>query len=297
MTTATPTTPVVETIGLHKRYGPFTAVDHLDLVVPAGVVFGVIGPNGAGKTTTFSMLASLLKPTSGTALVAGVDVTRDPITVRRHVGYMPDVVGVYDDLRVDEYLDFFADSYGIARRARPALIDGLLELVDLGPKREAMVDSLSRGMKQRLSLARALVHDPDLLLLDEPASGLDPRARVELWDLVATLRDLGKTVIVSSHILPELESACGMLAVMSGGRVLAQGTPEELRRTAAGRRRVTVRFVDGTTAEHHVADDLDQARLLRTLQDDGPGVLEFRQVDGDIEALFLALTEAEGAST
>ena len=195
----------VQVEGLTKRYGDLFAVRDLDLSVPRGAIFGLIGPNGAGKSTTFLVLASLLTPTAGRVRVAGHDPVENPRAVRAILGYMPDVMGVYDNLRVDEYLEFFAGAYRLPRSSWPGLIDGLLELVDLAGKRRAMVDSLSRGMKQRLSLARALVHDPEVLVLDEPASGLDPRARVELRELLVQLRDMGKTVVISSHILAELE--------------------------------------------------------------------------------------------
>jgi ABC-2 type transport system ATP-binding protein len=181
----------VRCIGLTKRYGDLFAVRDLNLEVKRGSIFGLIGPNGAGKSTTFSILASLLAPTAGRVEVAGFDPATHAREVRRRMGYMPDVLGLYDDLKVAEYLEFFAASYGVASRDRPALIDGLLDLVDLSGKRDAMVDTLSRGMKQRLSLARALVHDPEVLILDEPASGLDPRARVELRGLLHELRDMG----------------------------------------------------------------------------------------------------------
>jgi ABC-2 type transport system ATP-binding protein len=205
----------VVTKGLTKRYGSLVAVNDLTLTVPRGSVFGLIGPNGAGKSTTFAIIASLLIPTSGSVTVMGADPCSKPRTVRRRMGYMPDDLGVYDNLRVDEYIEFFAASYGIPRSEWSGLIDGLLELVDLNVKRSAMVNSLSRGMKQRLSLARALVHDPELLILDEPASGLDPRARVELRELLKSLNSMGKTIIISSHILAELEEMCSDVAIMA----------------------------------------------------------------------------------
>jgi ABC-2 type transport system ATP-binding protein len=284
--------PAVETNALAKRYGKLHAVKSLDLAIPAGEVFGLIGPNGAGKTTTFSILASLLKPSSGRAVVAGVDVRRDPAKVRAKVGYMPDILGVYDSLQVDEYLRFFASSYRIRRAEQPALIDGLLELVDLTGKRTAMVNSLSRGMKQRLSLARALVHDPEVLILDEPASGLDPRARVELRELLHELRSMGKTLLVSSHILSELEEMCTLIGIMEAGDLLVSGTPADILARFEGTRRVRVRFSDGEIEEHHVADDLEQQALLRALVERGDReVVEFAQVTGGLEELFLRITE------
>ncbi|HAP76150.1 MAG TPA: ABC transporter ATP-binding protein [Acidimicrobiaceae bacterium] len=277
---------------LTKRYGTLAAVDHLDLVIPRGSIFGLIGPNGAGKSTTFAITASLLRPTSGRITVMGADPTVKPRTVRRRMGYMPDNLGVYDNLRVDEYLEFFAASYGIHRSEWSALVDGLLELVDLTVKRTAMVNSLSRGMKQRLSLARALVHDPELLVLDEPASGLDPRARVELRELLRSLNAMGKTIVISSHILAELEEMCTDVAIMEAGKLLAAGPPREILQQLGGARTVRVRFADGAAESFTVSDDEQQAALLRRLVvDDGRQVVEFVEESGGLEQLFMTLTE------
>ncbi len=282
----------VRTNGLTKRYGPLVAVDDLDLVVPDGSIFGLIGPNGAGKSTTFAMLAGLLTPTSGTMQVMGVDPVREGVSLRRRLGYMPDTLGVYDNLRVEEYLEFFAASYRINRREWPGLIDGLLELVELTVKKDAMVNSLSRGMKQRLSLARSLVHDPELLILDEPASGLDPRARVELRDLLRGLNAMGKTIIISSHILSELEEVCSDVAIMEAGRLLASGPPRRILAELGGARILKVRFADGTDEIHHAQDDAEQSALLRRLiVDEQREVVEFVEQGGGLEQLFLAITE------
>ncbi len=283
---------VVCTRRLTKRYGALDAVDSLDLTIRRGVIYGLIGPNGAGKTTTFSMLVSLVKPSSGSAIVAGTDIRRDPAGLRRKVGYMPDIVGVYDDLEVGEYLRFFAASYRVRKAEIPALIDGLLDLVDLGDKRRAMVDSLSRGMKQRLSLARALVHDPQVLVLDEPASGLDPRARIELRDLVHELRDMGKTIIVSSHILAELDEMCTEIGIMERGKLLVSGTPDSIRERLGAARVIRVRYANGDVEEHTTADEAEDRTLLaRLVADDPRGVIEFALVERGLEDLFFSITE------
>jgi ABC-2 type transport system ATP-binding protein len=282
--------PIVSVRGLTKRYGSLFAVRDLDLDVPRGATYGLIGPNGAGKTTTMSVLASLLKPTAGVVRVAGADPRTDPVAVRRRVGYMPDALGVYDATTVEEYLEFFAGAYGIPRKQWPGLLDGLLELVDLTTKRDSQVNALSRGMKQRLSLARALVHDPELLILDEPASGLDPRARIDLRTLLLTLREMGKTVLISSHILPELQEVCTDVAIMESGRLLAAGAPRDILGRLGGARSIAVRLAGGEERHYTVADDVEQARLLRDLLAEGLDVLEFRQDGGDLEDLFLAIT-------
>jgi ABC-2 type transport system ATP-binding protein len=276
---------------LSKRYGTLQANDDVTFDVPKGSVFGLVGPNGAGKTTTLTVIATLLLPTSGSASVSGHDCGTDVRAVRKVLGYMPDSLGVYENLQVDEYLRFFADAYGIPRSRWPELVDGLLELVDLTVKRDAMVNSLSRGMKQRLSLARAMVHDPDVLVLDEPASGLDPRARIELRDLILQLQNMGKTVIVSSHILPELQEICSHVAIMEAGKLLVSGTPDEIVKGLDQGRRVLVRFVDGTTEEFVAKDHLEQAALLRRLITDGRDILEFVERGSGLEDLFMRITQ------
>jgi ABC-2 type transport system ATP-binding protein len=284
--------PAVRTVGLTKRYGDLVAVRDLDLEIPAGSVFGLIGPNGAGKSTTFAILASILSPTSGRAEVAGFDPSTDARAVRRHLGYMPDVLGVYDNLRVDEYLEFFAAAHEMRRAAWTGLVDGLLELVGLEVKREAMVESLSRGMKQRLALARALVHDPEVLVLDEPASGLDPRARVELRTLLGELRAMGKTVVISSHILTEMEEMCTHVAIMEAGRLLASGEPGEIGDRLRGGHQVVVRLAGGEELRYTVTGEDAQRDLLhRLVADEGLPVVEFREEGAGLEQLFMDVTE------
>lgn len=277
---------------LTKRYGTLLAVDALELTVPRGSIFGLIGPNGAGKSTTLAMMSTLLSPTSGRIVVMGADPAHKPRTVRRRMGYMPDNLGVYDNLRVDEYIEFFAASYGIHRNEWQSLTEGLLELVDLGVKRTAMVNSLSRGMKQRLSLARALVHDPELLILDEPASGLDPRARVELRELLRTLNGMGKTIVISSHILAELEEMCTDIAILEAGKLLAAGPPRDILERLGGARTVRVRFASGATESFTVHDDGEQTALLRRLVvEEERDVVEFVEESGGLEQLFMTITE------
>lgn len=232
---------MIEINGLTVRYAQLTALDALDLSIPEGEVFGYIGPNGAGKSTTMKILACLLRPTAGRAVVAGLDTAKSPDAIRRLIGYMPDFLGVYDDLTVDEYLQFFASAYDIPRTKWRSLIASVLELTDLTEKRTAMVASLSRGMQQRLGVARVLLHDPKVLLLDEPASGLDPRARIEMRSLLLELRKMGKTIIVSSHILSELGEMCSSIGIIERGKLLFAGTMKEAHARAGGAERISLR--------------------------------------------------------
>ncbi|HUU58148.1 MAG TPA: ABC transporter ATP-binding protein [Phycisphaerae bacterium] len=232
---------MIQTKKLTKYYGSLAALVDLDLEIRPGDIFGFIGPNGAGKTTTMRILATLLEPSRGSATIDGVDVLRHGKQVRRMVGYMPDFMRVYDDLKVFEYLEFFAAAFGIERRKRKAVVDGVLELTDLTGKSAATVDSLSRGMQQRLGLARVLIHDPKALILDEPASGLDPRARIEMRMLLKELKGMGKTIMISSHILSELEEICDHVGIIERGRMVFSGTLEEIRRKLGIHCKVRVR--------------------------------------------------------
>ena len=232
---------MIEIKGLTKYYGNLAALVDLHLSIQAGEIFGFIGPNGAGKTTTMRILATLLEPSYGTASIDGIDVVRDGKDVRRLVGYMPDFMGVYDDLKVFEYLEFFAAAFGIARAKRKDVVDGVLELTDLQSKQAATVDSLSRGMQQRLGLARVLIHDPKVLILDEPASGLDPRARIEIRELLRELKRMGKTIMISSHILSELEEMCDHVGIIEHGKLVFSGTQEEIRQKLGVSGKVKVR--------------------------------------------------------
>jgi ABC-2 type transport system ATP-binding protein len=309
-------TAIVSTQGLVKRYGSTLAVAGLDLEIGEGEIFGLVGPNGAGKTTTLRILATLLAPSAGDAQIAGASVRRNPDAVRSVVGFMPDTFGVYDDMKVWEYLDFFGRCHGLPADRRRRAVTDLLELVDLASKRDALVNTLSRGMQQRLCLAHALVHDPAVLILDEPASGLDPRARVELRELLRELRALGKTILISSHILPELEELCTSLAIVDRGRVVAQGRIAEiearLRVGAVLRVRVlgdgpaidtACGLLDGApgVVEAHAAgdgllevaftgDDEAAAGLLGRLIGGGVRVVSFGRAASDLEELFLQMT-------
>jgi ABC-2 type transport system ATP-binding protein len=291
-------TPAIHVTGLCKSYGNVQAVSGLDLLVPSGSIFGLIGPNGAGKTTTLSVIATLLRPTSGEARVLGHDPVSAPREVRKVLGYMPDTMGVNERLTVDEYLTFYAHAFRLPRSTWVPTIAGLLELVNLGDKRHSLVDSLSRGMKQRVSLARALVHDPKLLVLDEPASGLDPQARIELQLLLQELRSMGKTVVISSHILAELEDMCTDVAIVAGGKVVASGATKELAAASGLQRRVRVRVTDGTTFERPVESDEHAQKLLRSLiVDEKMDVVEFTHVGQGLEDLFLQVVTAKPTQT
>ena len=265
---------------LTKEYKGLTAVKDLSLTLEAGDIFGFIGPNGAGKTTTIKMLATLLKPTSGTALIDGIDVVEYPEAVRGRIGYMPAFFGIYDDMRVWEYLDFFAGAYRLPKPQRPRIIDDVLNLTDLAGKKDSYVEELSTGMKQRLCLAKTLIHDPKVLLLDEPASGLDPRARIEIKELFKELKAMGKTIIISSHILPELADFCNKVGIIERGEMLVSGDVQDIMDQVTG----------GRTLEIRLLDNQEQAAILLA---DAPGVRAVRPADSHLQVDFAGSPEAQ----
>jgi ABC-2 type transport system ATP-binding protein len=299
--------------GFTKRYDHFVAVDNLDLDIEQGDVFGFIGPNGAGKTTTIRFLATLLKPTAGQAWINGYSVTKQIDEVKRSIGFMPDTFGVYDGMKVWEFLDFFATAYGLPRSKRRALIDDVLDLVDLTVKRDTLVNGLSRGMQQRLCLAKTLVHDPPVLILDEPASGLDPRARIEMKALLHELQKMGKTILISSHILPELSDFCNKIGIIERGRLLAVGPVKDVIQSIRQNR--VVSLVTATRHEgcevllaHHpqvrnlsagerefkfefVGNDEDVVNLHRELVRLDVPVLWMSEEKADLEEAFMKITQ------
>ncbi len=256
---------MIEIKKLTKTFGNLVAVSSLDLQIEAGDIFGFIGPNGAGKTTTMRILVTLMEPTSGQAFIDGLDVTKKGKEVRRRVGYMPDFMGVYDDLKVFEYLEFFAAAFGIEYAKRKAIVDGVLELTDLVSKQDALVDSLSRGMQQRLGLARVLIHDPKVLILDEPASGLDPRARIEMRELLRELKRMGKTIMISSHILSELEEICDQIGIIEHGQLVFSGTLEEIRPRLGLQSKVRVKVLGNESRAMELLSALPQIQNVELL--------------------------------
>lgn len=311
--------PIIEIQGLTKTYKDLTALNDLNLSIEEGAVFGFIGPNGAGKTTTMRIITTLLQPTSGQAFIAGHSVTKDPRSVRRAIGYMPDFFGVYDDMKVWEYLDFFAACYDVPANERQGMIGDLLALVDLGHKREAYVDSLSRGMKQRLCLARTLAHDPQVLILDEPASGLDPRARIEIRELLRELKNMGKTIFFSSHILSEVADICTSIAIMEAGNLVVHGDMQEMKRQLRTHRLIQVKVIGELAPlqerllQHQLVSDIvtsqevelpadtvrfdfngdDEAlsQLLSSLITSGLKIVSFNEEQSDLEDVFLQVTK------
>jgi len=305
---------MIEVTHFTKHYGEFVAVDDLSFEIGKGEVFGFIGPNGAGKSTTIRFLATLLRPTSGEGRVAGHSVVSDPMAVRRVIGFMPDDFGVYDGMKVWEFLDFFAIAYEIPYRHRKQIIGEVLELLDLTHKRDDYVNGLSKGMKQRLCLAKTLVHDPPVLILDEPASGLDPRARLEMKALLNELRGMGKTILVSSHILSELADFCTSIGIIERGKLLAAGSIQSIQRQLRAHRVIKIQILgdsttqattileadpainrvdsfDHTLTAEFSGEDQDMARLLSTLISSGISVHSFSEEPLSLEETFMIITK------
>ncbi len=308
---------MIQIDNLKKSYGSMQALKGISLTIERGQVFGFVGPNGAGKSTTMLILATLLAPTSGSAYVGGFEVTKHPREVRKRIGYMPDFFGVYDNVTSEEYLDFYASNYDIPSHERKEIIPKLLELVSLTEKRDAYVDSLSRGMKQRLGLARSLVHNPDVLILDEPASGLDPRARIELREILKELKTMGKTIIISSHILPELAEMCDVIGIIEAGEMIASGNVDEIYARMQGQKVLNIRLLDrleeamehlgalpsisnltrkgNTLSVGFTGTDNEQVALLAQLTSAGLPVASFGEASGNLEEIFLEITKGVGS--
>jgi ABC-2 type transport system ATP-binding protein len=304
---------VIEAHDLTKKYGELFAIKSLELNLQKGDVFGFIGPNGAGKTTTMRILATLLNPTWGEAYVCGHSIYTHPREIRRLIGYMPDFFGVYDDMKVIEYLEFFAAAYRIKGAARRKICDDVLQLVDLGYKREALVTSLSRGMTQRLGLARVLLHDPQVLLLDEPASGLDPRARIEIRGLLKELRNMGKTIMISSHILPELADICNKIGIIEKGELLVNADVAQVMKQVRGQTILNISVIGGPDGAGHVLEChpsvekvevhgdvivttlkpeiVDYSELASLLIERGYKLSLFKEDELNLETAFMALTK------
>ena len=310
-----PPIPAVQTHGLSRSFGSMTALSDLNLTVHRADLFGFIGSNGAGKTTTLRILATFLTPTAGSAQVLGHDVVREADQVRHLIGYMPDFFGVYKDMEVTEYLDFFGACYRIPSAKREKTTADVLELVGLSEKRGSLIGALSRGMQQRLGLARVLIHDPQLLLLDEPASGLDPRARIEMMAILQELQRMGKTIIISSHILSELETLCNRCAIIERGKLIYSGPVQGVAQHASGGRVFRIRLstdpaaatvlllgvpgvheaevVEGRIRVVLESAETDPAILARALVDGGHGITELREEEVGLEEVFLRVTKGE----
>lgn len=313
-TIALATELVIELEGLTKQYGSFTALDGLTLKVPAGQILGLIGPNGAGKTTAIKILVGLIRPTSGSARIAGADCVADTRRIKHLVGYMPDKFGSYDNMRVREYLDFFGAAFGIRRKTRITRIEEVMDITGTAYMRDKFVESLSHGMQQRVGIARTLLHDPRVLILDEPANGLDPQARVEMRDLLIKLAAAGKTLLVTSHILPELSRICHQMAILTHGKLRALGTVEEIGRLVSQQRTIELQLVaadqvsaaaaiirerieagaeiveaaaEGAVRFRTALREADLSGLLEQLIGKGIRVAQFRELQTDLEEAFM----------
>ncbi|MFM7150817.1 MAG: ABC transporter ATP-binding protein [Gemmataceae bacterium] len=311
---------VVEVKGLTKKYGEFLALDALDMTVEKGQILGFVGPNGAGKTTTIKILVGLARPTSGTARIAGVDCVNETHKIKRLVGYMPDTFGSYDNMRVGEYLDFFGAAFGIPRKERVRRIAQSLELTGATSFYDLFLEALSHGMKQRVAIARTILHDPPVLILDEPANGLDPQARIEMRQLLLHLAEQGKTLLVTSHVLPELARICRRVAIITRGKLRAIGTLEEISAQLSPERPMEILL----TGEEHIEKGMaivrgfiepgeeitaspaeavvrfrsakretEMALLLAKLIREGVGVAQFREVQTDLEEAFMTVARSD----
>ena len=277
---------MLEIKNLVKNYGKFKAVNNLNLKIDTGAIFGFVGPNGAGKTTTMKIMAGLMKADSGNVFINDVDIIANPAKLKDKIGYVPDFFGVYDNLKVSEYMDFYAGTYYIPYSERKEIIDNLLELVNLTEKKESYVDLLSRGMKQRLCLARSLIHSPEILILDEPASGLDPRARVEMKEILKQLKDMGKTIIISSHILPELAEMCTSIGIIERGQMVVSGTVNEILQKITHNKVIYVKALDKMSELVRVLSERPEVQSIQEATD----TVEFG-FNGENEALSRLLTE------
>lgn len=297
---------------LYKSYGKFQAVSNLTLHIPKGDLFGFVGPNGAGKTTTIRMVCGLMLPNSGDIFINGIDAMAHQKEIKKQIGYVPDFFGVYDNLKVREYMDFYGSMYRMNSREIQRISDDLLELVNLSDKKEAFVDTLSRGMKQRLCVARALIHNPALLVLDEPNSGLDPRARVEMKELLQNLRSMGKTIVISSHILSELSEMCNSIGIMNHGNLVAAGRIEDVMEGVFGNNQLVITLDEGretairivneytkvevdSVGEHeiklsHNMTKPEIAQMVGAMIASGVVVTGFHKQEGDLETLFMRVT-------
>jgi ABC-2 type transport system ATP-binding protein len=313
--TNSPPQAAVQTYGLSRMYGSLAALSNLDLTVHKGDLFGFIGSNGAGKTTTLRILATFLTPTAGRAVVLGHEVVRDADAVRHVIGYMPDFFGVYKDMEVTEYLDFFGACYKIPTGKREQTVKDVLELVGLSEKKGALIGALSRGMQQRIGLARVLIHDPQVLLLDEPASGLDPRARIEMMAILQELQRMGKTIIISSHILSELQTLCNRVAIIEKGKLIYSGPVQGVRDQMSTGKVMWVRVstdaqqavellktrpegaevepVDGEIKVTFTAHDVDHSVVADVLVNGGARLLELREDQIGLEEVFLRVTRGD----
>ncbi len=303
---------MVEIENLYKHYGKFVALDHLDLSIEKGELFGFVGPNGAGKTTTMRIISGLLKADGGQVQIAGVDALKDSQSLKRKIGYMPDFFGVYDNLKAIEYMEFYASIYGIVGKKAKDMCMELMDLVNLSDKAEFYVDSLSRGMKQRLCLARSLVHNPELLILDEPASGLDPRARFEMKGILRNLHDMGKTIVISSHILSELAEMCTTIGIIDKGNMLTKGSVEDIMRRLNTSNPLKIHVIENIESavriikENPKVENLsidgmditvsfngseeDEAELLGNLVNNGIKVVSYVRETGNLEEVFMMVT-------